>query len=72
MTDWTPIANPGLRHAVEKYRREKGRDPRVDEPSLDGDESLLGIYLIMMGYSPVEEGAVLPYRRRPAAEPDEK
>jgi hypothetical protein len=65
MTDWKPIANPALRGAIERYRRETGRDPRDDHPDLDGDEGRLGVYLIMMGHPPREDGTVLPFRTDP-------
>lgn len=61
MTEWNPIAHPGLRSAVERYRQEKGRDPREEQPDLDGDEAMLGVYMIMLGYPPEEGGTVLPF-----------
>ncbi len=30
-------------------------------PIVDGDEPMLGLYLIMAGYPPEEEGVVLPF-----------
>ena len=40
------------------------RHPREADPALDGDESMLGLYLIVAGYPPEEEGVVLPFATR--------
>jgi len=52
MTEWKPIRNSALLAAIERYCEARGRDPREDQPALDGDEDLLGVYLIVSGFPP--------------------
>lgn len=49
---WKPIANEALLAAMDRYHEARGADPRQDQPGLDGDQALLGIYLIVSGFSP--------------------
>ncbi|MEP0321291.1 hypothetical protein [Bauldia litoralis] len=52
MPEWKPILNPLIGSAIERYRRSTGRDPREDQPGLDGEEDLLAVYLIVSGFPP--------------------
>ncbi|WP_139167944.1 hypothetical protein [Bauldia litoralis] len=52
MTNWKQIENGPLLAAIERYRKANGTDPRDDQPGLDGDEGLLGVYLIASGFPP--------------------
>lgn len=63
MPEWKPIADKSIQAAIERYRQDKGYDPRDADPALDGDEPMLGLYLIVAGYPPEEEGVVLPFTR---------
>ena len=68
MPKWKPIADKTIQAAVERYRQDKGYDPREADPDLDGDEPMLGLYLIVAGFPPEEEGVVLPFARRHATD----